>query len=114
MDTMQKIAVLTDSCSDVPRALRKSWGYASLLCISTIAMRRIAIVVDIQPDEVYARFAEEIPKTSTPSPSDVAEAFDEFVGSGRDACCCRVHLVRAFRNARLVQKRCHGVSESPC
>ena len=38
--------------------------------------------MDIQPDEVYARFAEEIPKTSTPSPSDVAEAFDEFVAAG--------------------------------
>ena len=54
--------------------------------------------------------AEEILKTSTPSPSDVAEAFDEFRCSGRDACCCRVHLVRAFRNARLVQECCHGVS----
>ena len=82
MDTMQKIAVLTDSCSDVPLSLAQELGIRVIALHINYRDAAYRARVDIQPDEVYARFAEEIPKTSTPSPSDVAEAFDEFVAAG--------------------------------
>lgn len=82
MDTMQKIAVLTDSCSDVPPSLAQELGIRVIALHINYRDAAYRDRVDIQPDEVYARFAEEIPKTSTPSPSDVAEAFDEFVAAG--------------------------------
>lgn len=82
MDSQQKIAVLTDSCSDVPPSLAQELGMRVVALHINYRDAAYRDRVDIQPDEVYARFAEEIPKTSTPSPSDVAEAFDEFVAAG--------------------------------
>jgi DegV family protein with EDD domain len=38
--------------------------------------------VDIQPEDVFARFSEEIPSTSLPSPSTVADVFKQIKADG--------------------------------
>jgi DegV family protein with EDD domain len=80
----EKIAVLTDSCSDVPKEYRdKHHMYVvPLTIIYKDAVFRDG--VDIQPEEVFARFAEEIPSTSLPNPSVVAEAFRQIKADGYD------------------------------
>lgn len=82
MEPVQNIAVLTDSCSDVPVALAEELGIYVVAMHINYRDASYRDRVDIQPDEVYARFAEEIPRTSTPSPADVVAAFDAMVARG--------------------------------
>ena len=81
MDTMQKIAVLTDSCSDVPPSLAQELGIRVIAL--HINYRDVAYRDRVDIPMRYTRVSpKKSPKTSTPSPSDVAEAFDEFVAAG--------------------------------
>ena len=79
-----KIAILVDSCSDVPKAYRDKYHMyvVPLTIIYKDAEYRDG--VDIQPEEVFARFAEEIPSTSLPSPKLVADVFKQIKADGYD------------------------------
>jgi DegV family protein with EDD domain len=78
----EKIAILTDSCSDVPREFREKYHMyvAPLTIIYGDAQYRDG--VDIQPEQVYERFSEEVPKTSLPSPAVIAELFRQIKADG--------------------------------
>jgi DegV family protein with EDD domain len=80
----EKIAILVDSCTDVPKEYREKYGMyvAPLTIIYKDAEYRDGI--DIQPEDVFARFAEEIPSTSLPSPSTVADIFKQIKADGYD------------------------------
>jgi len=82
--TPEKIAVLTDSCSDVPKEYRDKYNMyvVPLTIIYSDAEYRDGI--DIQPEEVFERFSEEIPSTSLPSPSVVADVFKKIKADGYD------------------------------
>lgn len=82
MEPLRKIAVLTDSCSDVPTDIANELGMYVVALHINYRDASYRDRVDIQPDEVYARFAEEIPRTSTPAPADVSAAFDAMVADG--------------------------------
>jgi DegV family protein with EDD domain len=79
-----KIAILVDSCSDVPKHYRDKYDMyvAPLTIIYKDAEYRDG--VDIQPEDVFARFSEEVPKTSLPSPSTVADIFKQIRADGFD------------------------------
>jgi DegV family protein with EDD domain len=78
----EKIAILVDSGSDVPREYREKYNMyvAPLTIIYKDAEYRDGI--DIDPDTVFARFAEEIPTTSLPSPAGVTELFKQIKADG--------------------------------
>jgi DegV family protein with EDD domain len=80
----EKIAILVDSCTDVPKEYRDKYGMyvVPLTIIYKDAEYRDGI--DIQPEEVLARFAQEIPSTSLPSPSTVADVFARIKADGYD------------------------------
>jgi len=80
----EKIAILTDSCTDVPREYRDRYHMyvVPLTIIYKDAEYRDGI--DIQPEEVFARFPEEFPSTSPPNPSLVADAFEQIKADGYD------------------------------
>lgn len=80
--SQERIAILVDSGSDVPRAYREKYHMylAPLTVIYKDAEYRDGI--DIQPEQVYARFAEEVPSTSLPSPATVAEIFKQIKADG--------------------------------
>lgn len=80
--TEEKIAVLVDSCSDVPEEFRDRYNMyvVPLTIIYKDAEYRDGI--DIQPEEVFARFSEEIPSTSLPSPLTVADVFKQIRADG--------------------------------
>lgn len=82
MSTTQNIAVLCDSCSDVPEHLVRELGIQVVAMHINYRDASYRDRVDIQPDEVYARFAEEVPRTSTPAPADVAAAFEAMIARG--------------------------------
>lgn len=82
--TDSKIALLVDSCTDVPKELRDKYHMyvAPLTIIYKDAEYRDGI--DIQPQDVFDRFAQEIPSTSLPSPATVAELFKLIKADGYD------------------------------
>ena len=82
--TMERIAILVDSGSDVPRDYREKYSMyvAPLTIIYKDAEYRDGI--DIDPGTVYARFSEEIPTTSLPSPAAVTELFKQIKADGYD------------------------------
>ncbi len=79
-----KIAILVDSCTDVPKEYRDTYRMyvVPLSIIYRDAQYRDGI--DIQPEEVFERFAEEIPSTSLPSPATVADVFRQIKADGYD------------------------------
>jgi DegV family protein with EDD domain len=80
--TDERIAILVDSGSDVPREYREKYNMyvAPLTIIYKDAEYRDG--VDIDPETVYARFSEEIPSTSLPSPATVSEVFRQIKADG--------------------------------
>jgi DegV family protein with EDD domain len=78
----EKIAILVDSCTDVPKEYRDKYNMymVPLTIIYKDAEYRDGI--DIQPEEVFARFAEEIPSTSLPNPSVVSEVLKQIKADG--------------------------------
>ncbi|PRX27979.1 DegV family protein with EDD domain [Orenia metallireducens] len=66
----QKIALLTDSTSDIPKEILEEKQIHSLPLKIIYKDKQYTDRVDIQPEEIYNRFAEEIPSTSMPSPND--------------------------------------------
>jgi len=80
----EKIAVLVDSGSDVPKNYRDRYRMyvVPLTIIYKDAEYRDGF--DIQPEDVYARFPKEVPTTSLPSPSTVSEVFRRIKADGYD------------------------------
>lgn len=80
--TAEKIAILVDSGCDVPREYSEKYGMyvAPLTIIYKDAEYRDGI--DIDAGTVYARFSEEIPSTSLPSPAGVTETFRRIRADG--------------------------------
>ena len=62
---MQKIAIITDSCADIPQELIQKYGIHVLpLIIRTADGREYRDGVDITAAQVYELLKTEIPKTS--------------------------------------------------
>ncbi|MGI6161574.1 MAG: DegV family protein [Christensenellales bacterium] len=82
MDNTSKIAVITDSCSDLNDELLKEHN------ISMVSMRIVfrdgeyRDRVDITADEVYKKMEHETPKTSLPLPEEILELYDSLASQG--------------------------------
>ena len=78
----EKIAILVDSGCDVPKDYRDRYHMyvAPLSIIYKDAEYRDGI--DIQPEDVFARFSQEIPSTSLPSPATVEALFKQIKADG--------------------------------
>ena len=80
--TPEKIAILVDSCSDVPEEHRRKYDMYVVPMTIIYKDAEYRDGVDIQPEDVYARFPQEIPSTSLPSPSVVADVFKQIKADG--------------------------------
>lgn len=78
----EKIAILVDSGSDVPKEYREKYGMYLIPLTIIYKDAEYRDGIDIQAEDVYERFAQEIPSTSLPSPSTVAEAFKQIKADG--------------------------------
>lgn len=78
----QKIAILTDSCADVPVHLSKKYDIHVVPLKLIFQDGEYADGVDIQPSEVYARLKNEIPKTTLPDGATVEAAFARIRAAG--------------------------------
>lgn len=80
----ERIAILVDSCTDVPKEYRERYRMyvIPLMIIYKDAQYRDG--VDIQPEEVFARFSQEIPSTSLPSLAVVGDMLKQIKADGYD------------------------------
>jgi DegV family protein with EDD domain len=80
----EKIAILVDSGSDVPKEYRDR--YHMYVAPLTIIYKDAEYLdgVDIQPEDVFARFSTEIPSTSLPCPAAIEALFKQIKADGYD------------------------------
>lgn len=81
----KKIAVVTDSCTDVPKELIEKYGIYVLPVIVQYSDRAYLDRVEITEADVYQRLAQEIPTTSLPTPEQILQLFDQIVSDGYDS-----------------------------
>ncbi len=77
-----EIALIIDSCTDVPEDLIESYGMYVVPLTVNYRDGSYLDKVTITPQQVYDRFAEEIPTTSIPSPASAKEVFERVVADG--------------------------------
>jgi len=88
MEIRPRIALVTDSGTNVPAALIERYGiYCAYLSVN-YADAQYREVIEISTQEVYERFGEEIPRTSTPSPQDVEDCIERAVSDGHTHVLC--------------------------
>lgn len=78
----QKIALLTDSCADIPAALCKRYDIYVVPLKLIFSDGEYADGVDITPTEVYRRLPQEMPKTTLPSGAAVEQVLGRIRRAG--------------------------------
>lgn len=78
----QKIAVLTDSGSDVPEAVKNEYDVKVIPLKILFEDGEYVDKVDITAEEVYERMENEIPKTSLPDGEMIKGIFDDIKAEG--------------------------------
>jgi DegV family protein with EDD domain len=112
----EKIAILVDSCSDVPEELRHQYNMYVTPMTIIYEDAEYRDRVDMRPEDVYARFSQEIPSTSLPSPSVVADTFKQIKADGYDKVIAVVissglsgtyEMIRSFGHAPEGLETCY-------
>ena len=80
----RKIAVITDSGTDIPQEVAERYGVYVLPLIVQYSDKAYRDRVDITPADVYSRLSQEVPTTSLPTPEQIVELFDRVVADGYD------------------------------
>jgi len=76
--SVPKIAIVTDSTSDLAPEMIKEFGIEMIPLHVVYKDREYLDGVDIRPDEVYKNMEIEVPTTSLPSPSEIANLFNRL------------------------------------
>lgn len=79
-----KIALLVDSCTDVPATYIKKFGMFVVPLMIHYTYGHFRDGIDITAQEVYDRFEQEIPKTSLPSGEIIAQTLQNICDMGYD------------------------------
>lgn len=78
----EKIAIVTDSTSDIKREDLDKYGIRALPLKVIYKDRQYHDRVDITPSEVYESMKDEIPTTSMPSPQEIEDLYNEIKEEG--------------------------------
>lgn len=81
---MEQIAIVTDSCADVPEEWREKYNIYVLPMVITCQDGEYKDGVTICAEDIYERLKTELPKTSTPTGEDMEKLFDELKGQGME------------------------------
>lgn len=88
---MNKIALLTDSCADIPKNLKEKYDIYVVPLKIRFGDEEYLDGVTITPDEVYERQKTELPKTSLPDGAWIEDTFDKIKNNGYEKVIA-VHL----------------------
>lgn len=101
----EKIAILTDSCSDVPAAALAAYPIYVLPLKVIYPDAEYLDGVEIRAEEVYSRMPQEIPKTSLPSPDAVLKIQERIQADGYEkvlAVCISSGISGTYNLVRLM------------
>lgn len=98
----EKIAVLVDTCCDVPAAFVEQYHMYVIPLKVIYKDAEYLDGVDITPEEVYQGLEREVPKTSLPSGERIAEIFDQIRADGFK----KVIAITLFRQHVILKKVC--------
>lgn len=108
----QKIALLTDSCADIPEALRAQYGIYVLPLRLLFSDGEYLDGETITADTVYQRLPQEIPTTSLPSGEMVTRLFEQIAADGYEKVLA-VHLSAGlsgtYNLVRLLGSECEAL-----
>lgn len=82
MSTTEKIAVITDSCADVPQELAEKYHIFILPMRIICSDGEYRDGIDIHAEDIYEKQKTELPKSSTPSGADMEDTFDRVKEQG--------------------------------
>lgn len=82
MSTTEKIAVITDSCADVPEELAERYHMFVLPMRIICSDGEYRDGIDIHAEDIYEKQKKEMPKSSTPGGADVEDTFAEIRRQG--------------------------------
>ena len=77
-----KIAIVTDSTSDLPKDVAKEYGIRVVPLRIVYTNEEYKDRVEITPESIYARLDEEIPTSTLPLSEDMLAVFDELKAEG--------------------------------
>lgn len=80
----EKIAILIDSCTDVPKEYINKYNMYTLPLLINYSDGEYRDGIDITAQEVYDRFSTEIPKTSLPNMGIIQDTFKKIIEDGYD------------------------------
>jgi len=105
---LNKIALVTDSTSDLSNEQIKRWNIHMLPLRVIYSDREYVDRVNITPDEVYSNMDKEIPSTSLPSMDDINNLFRKLEQDGYTqiiAICISSGLSGTYNSINLVSKQ---------
>ena len=79
---LKRIALITDSTSDLPREIQEKYNIEVLLLHVIYKDAEYRDGVDITPEEVYNSLSREVPSTSLPSTGKILELFQRLKEEG--------------------------------
>jgi len=77
-----KIAILTDSCSDVPQDMLERFNIYEVPLTINYKDRSYRDRIEISPQEVYENLVKEIPHTSLPSTGEIETIIEKIIADG--------------------------------
>ncbi|MFW5790418.1 MAG: DegV family protein [Bacillota bacterium] len=109
----EKIAIVTDSTSDLKKEDLDKYGIKSLPLKVIYKDRQYQDRVDITPAEVYERMEDEIPTTSMPSPQEIEDLYTELKEEGYTHIIS-IHissgLSATYSNCRMVAEQMENIN----
>jgi len=100
-----KIALVTDSASDLTQEQRKQYNIFSVPLRIVYKFGEFRDGIEITPSEVYSRMPGEVPSTSLPLPEDVSALYDRLADEGYTNAihiCISSGLSGTFNMVRLL------------
>lgn len=105
MIEQQSVVVVTDSTSDIPKALAEELGIVVVPLLVSFGTESFRDGIDLTPDEFIDRLvaSEKLPTTSQPPSAAFEEVFREAIERGQDVVCVTISsaLSGTFNAARL-------------
>lgn len=108
----EKIAVVTDSTSDLRKDELAQYGIHSIPLKVIYSDRQYHDRVDITPSEVYENMEKEVPTTSMPSPQEIDDVYSKLRDEGYTHIIS-VHisagLSATYSNCKMVSDQIEGI-----
>ena len=114
MESPSRIALIVDSCTDVPPEDIERYGMYVVPLQVNYENETFLDKVTITSQQVYDRFSEEVPTTSTPTPAIAREVLDRVVADGFDQAVVVTMSSGLSATCELMRSVAVGVPELDC